>query len=105
MVLSNHMIKIFLGGFPLDSTELELVQLVSLYGEVSTIKIVRDKISKKCKGYAFLEMKDEHGADRVIEALDNSNMKGKPLTVSKVPETPVKTAFQANRVKRPRRII
>jgi RNA recognition motif-containing protein len=80
------MTKIFLGGFPLDSTELELVQLVSPYAEVSTIKIVRDKISKKSKGYAFLEIKDEKGADRIMDALDGAAMKSKSLTVNKVPD-------------------
>jgi RNA recognition motif-containing protein len=90
------MTKIFLGGFPLDSTELELVQLVSPYAEVSTIKIVRDKISKKCKGYAFIEITNEEGADRVMDALDGSTLKGKPLTVNKVLDEPVK------RIKRPR---
>lgn len=80
------MTKIFLSGFPLDSMELELVQLVSTYAEVSTIKIVRDKATKKCKGYAFLEITDEAGADRAMDALDGTKWKGKVLTVNKVPE-------------------
>src|SRR5258708_5668460 len=68
------MIKLFVGGFPLDITELELVMLVSPHGEVSTIKIVRDKKTGNCKGYAFLEMKDKEGADRAIEALDGTSI-------------------------------
>jgi RNA recognition motif-containing protein len=111
------MIKIFVGGFPLDITELELVQLISPYAEVSTIKIVRDKISRKCKGYAFLEVTDESGADRAIEALDGSAMQDRILSIKKVeekPEQPVwpkqafkKQSFQSNapKAKRPRRII
>jgi RNA recognition motif-containing protein len=78
------MIKIFLGGFPLDSTELELVQLVGPYAEVNTIKIVRDKISKKCKGYAFLELGSEREADRVMDELDGATYKGKTLSINKV---------------------
>jgi len=37
------MIKIFVGGFPLDFTELDIAMLVGLHGDISTIKIVRDK--------------------------------------------------------------
>lgn len=37
------MTKLFVGGFPLQITELELVQRLSLYGEVATIKIVGKK--------------------------------------------------------------
>lgn len=84
------MIKLFIGGFPLESSELELVQLVSPYAEVSTIKIVRDKVSKKCKGYAFLEVKDEASADRAMDALDGLSLKGKPLSVNKVIDPQVK---------------
>jgi len=41
------MTKLFVGGFPLDMTELELVQLVSPHGTVNTIKIVRDKKNRE----------------------------------------------------------
>jgi RNA recognition motif-containing protein len=95
-------VKIFIGGFPLDSSELELVQLVSPYAEVETIKIVRDKISKKCKGYAFIELSDEPGADRVIDALDGTLLAGKPLTINKVADEPLKPAPAPFKPKRPR---
>ncbi|RYZ94596.1 MAG: RNA-binding protein [Sphingobacteriaceae bacterium] len=86
------MVKIFLGGFPLDTNELELVQLVSLYGQVETIKIVRDKQTRKCKGYAFLEMKDRAAADAVIDALDGSAMGERELKVSIAPDKPATSA-------------
>jgi RNA recognition motif-containing protein len=87
------MVKIFVGGFPLESTELELVQLISPYATVSTIKIVRDKISRKCKGYAFLEITDESGADRVMDALDGYAIGDRVLSVNKVIEKPVTATY------------
>lgn len=86
------MIKLFVGGFPLDISELELVQLFNLHGDVVTIKIVRDKKTRICKGYAFLEMKDQEGADRAIEALDNTPFLDRMLSVKKVVEQPATTA-------------
>jgi len=47
------MVKLFVGGFPLEMTELELVKMIGPHGDVETIKIVRDK---KKQGYA----KDMH---------------------------------------------
>ena len=85
------MVKLFVGGFPLDISELELVQLFNLHGDVETIKIVRDKKTRICKGYAFLEMKDQEGADRAIEALDNTPFQDRMLSVKKVIETPADT--------------
>ncbi len=75
------MVKIFVGGFPLETTELELVQIVSLYGQVDTIKIVRDKKTGVCKGYAFLEMVDMQAAENTIESLDGSMFRDKLLSV------------------------
>src|ERR1700761_1478548 len=92
------MVKLFVGGFPLDITELELVQVFNLHGDVETIKIVRDKKTRICKGYAFLEMKDQEGADRAIEALDNTPFQDRMLSVKKVVESPTDTpkALTAN---------
>jgi len=82
------MVKLFVGGFPLDMSEMELAQLFIKYGDLATIKIVRDKKTRTCKGYAFLEMMDQESADRAIEALDSAPLDGRVLTV-KIVEPPV----------------
>ncbi|MCS3736198.1 RNA recognition motif domain-containing protein [Mucilaginibacter dorajii] len=86
------MVKLFVGGFPLDMTELDLVKMVNLHGEVSTIKIVRDKKTRICKGYAFLEMKDREGAENTVIALDGTPMGDRVLNVKINEETYVKQA-------------
>lgn len=73
------MIKIFLGGFPLDMDEMSLVQIVSPYGQVETIKIVRDKKTKICKGYAFLEITDLDGADNIVDNVNGVVIAGRAL--------------------------
>lgn len=88
------MVKIFLGGFPLEAMELELVQLVSPYCTVVTIKVVRDKKTKICKGYAFLEIETREGADAAIDALDGAEYKGRELKLSIVPDEPPKPAYK-----------
>ena len=84
------MVKLFISGFPLNSTELEIVQLVGPYATVSTIKIVRDKVTKKCKGYAFLEVTDKKDAEAAIEALSGAAYGDRELTLNIVEEKPVK---------------
>ena len=78
------MIKLFVGGYPPEFTELEIVQLIAPYATVITIKVVRDKISKKPKGYAFLEVEDVAGADRAMDALDGAEIRKRVLKVNKV---------------------
>jgi len=76
------MIKLFVGGFPLDMEELALAQLFAVHGDIVTVKIVRDKKTRKCKGYAFIEMSDITGAEAAVEALNGTLIAGKTLSVS-----------------------
>ena len=96
------MTKLFVGGFPLNITELELVQLISPHGTVNTIKIVRDKKTGKCKGYAFLEMSDKIDAQNAIFALNGTPLKDKTLTLNIVqePEPVAAPTYSAPKVER-----
>lgn len=82
------MIKLFIGGFPLDMDELQLVQLVAPYADVVTIKLVRDRATKKCKGYGFIEVPDETHALNVISELNGRQLGDRELTLNFVPEAP-----------------
>ena len=80
------MVKLFVSGFPLNMTELEIVQLFGPHATISTIKIVRDKVTRKCKGYAFLETIDETHAASAIHALNGVELGDRVLTVKTVEE-------------------
>ncbi len=82
------MVKIFVGGLAPDVSEIDVVILVSIYGQVITIKIVRDKVTRKSKGYAFLEMANQEGAEKTVEALNETRFKGNVLTVRIADEAP-----------------
>ena len=106
------MSKLFIGGFPPDTDEMKLAQLLSDYGRVVTIQIIRDKITRKSKGYAFIEMEDKADADAVIDNLDGTMMGDRELTIhfaTAKNEGPAFTRFNKpaardnTRVKRPRR--
>ncbi|MEJ2883030.1 RNA recognition motif domain-containing protein [Pedobacter sp. GR22-6] len=84
------MVKIFVGGLPPDVSEIDVVIQVSIYGQVITIKIVRDKVTRKSKGYAFLEMANQDGAEKAVEALNGTRFKGNVLTVRIADEAPAK---------------
>jgi RNA recognition motif-containing protein len=86
---------LFVGGFPLDMNEMQLVQLVSPYGTVDTIKIVRDKKTGVCKGYAFLEMRDLAGAENAMNNLNGTTIQDKALTLNIVPDAPPTPKYAA----------
>lgn len=80
------MIKVFIGGFPLEMNELELVQLVSQFADVATIKLVYDRGTKKCKGYGFIEITNEKDAFNAIDNLHGTIIRDRELTLNIVPE-------------------
>ena len=83
------MIKLFVSGFPLDITEMDLAMLMSPHGDIVTIKIVRDTQTRKCKGYAFVEMASLTDAENAVIALDGLPMNDRELTVKINEEKPV----------------
>ena len=46
------MAKLFIGGLSGDVQEMDIAILVSLHGDLKAIKVVRDRKTGKCKGYA-----------------------------------------------------
>ncbi len=83
------MIKLFVGGFPLDYTEVELAKLLLPFGDIATIKIVRDKQSKKCKGYGFIVMMNDDDALQAVQELNNTVLSDRTLSLKVVEEKPV----------------
>jgi RNA recognition motif-containing protein len=96
------MVKLFVSGFPLEIEEIELAMLFGLHGDISTIKIVRDKKTRICKGYAFIEMINRTGAENATEALNGTKIDGKVLTV-KINEEPVEIKKPVPAIKTPAR--
>ncbi|HZX59863.1 MAG TPA: RNA-binding protein [Mucilaginibacter sp.] len=112
------MVKLFVSGFPLDIEEIELAKLFALHGDIVTIKLVRDKKTRICKGYGFIEMADEASAENAIAALDGQPMGDRNLTVKIRPDEPAAPAaptrpvfrkpqrtFEPEKKKRPRRMM
>lgn len=75
------MVKIFIGGLPDNIQEMDLAIFVSLHGRVETIKVVRDRATGKCKGYAFLEIFTLADAKNIVATLNGESFKGNTITV------------------------
>ena len=76
------MVKLFVSGFPLNMDELELARLFVPHGDLKTIKLVRDKKTRICKGYGFIEMGDRQSAENAVAALHGQEMGDRFLTVN-----------------------
>lgn len=80
--------SIYVGNLPWSTTEDELENLFSEFGEVLSVKLISDRETGRSKGFGFIEMGDDV-AKTAIEALDNQEFGGRTLRVNEArPQTP-----------------
>lgn len=75
------MIKLFVVGYPLDIQEAELIEIFSIHGMLHSISLLTDKVTHRHKGFGFVEMVDEAGADRAIAAINGMVLRGRKISV------------------------
>lgn len=74
--------KIFVGNLSFQLTDFDLEDLFKQYGEVTSAKVVIDRMTGRSKGFGFVEMGTEDGAKQAIEALNGTELNGRPVNVS-----------------------
>ncbi|MEW6052580.1 MAG: RNA-binding protein [Nitrospirota bacterium] len=74
--------KMYVGNIPYNATEDDLRELFSEYGEIESLKIMKDQFTDRSKGFGFIEMVNEEDAKKAMATLNGKNFKGKSLTVA-----------------------
>lgn len=74
--------NIYVGNLSPQVKEEDLQTLFSEFGKVDSVKIIRDMFTSESKGFGFIEMKDNAGAQKAIESLNTQELKGKKITVN-----------------------
>lgn len=62
--------------------EQELEDLFRQYGEVSSVKIIKDRETQRSRGFGFVEMPNQNEARAAMEALSNYELGGRNINVS-----------------------
>jgi RNA recognition motif-containing protein len=74
--------NIYVGNVNYQATEEMLRNLFEQFGEVSSVKIITDKVSGRSKGFAFVEMTNDDEAKEAIENLNGKEFSSRELTVN-----------------------
>jgi RNA recognition motif-containing protein len=74
--------KIYIGNLPWSVSESELNDMFAKFGAVESAAVVTDRETGRSRGFGFVEMADAGAADKAIEALDGTDMGGRPLRVN-----------------------
>lgn len=74
--------KLFVGSLPWSVDDNTLQSVFESHGEVVSAKVVKDRETGRSRGFGFVEMNDSTAAKNAIEALNNSELKGRNIVVN-----------------------
>ena len=75
--------NIYVGNLSYEVTEEDWKEAFEVFGEVETVKVLRDNYTGRSKGFGFVEMSNEPEARSAIDGLKAKDLKGRKLNVSK----------------------
>jgi RNA recognition motif-containing protein len=74
--------NIYVANIPFKATADQLKGLFEEFGEVSSAKIIMDKVTQRSRGFGFVEMGDDAAARQAITQLNGADFMGKNLVVN-----------------------
>lgn len=85
--------NIYVGNMSLETNEDELREAFGAYGNVATVKIVRDGATGESRGFGFVGMPTEAEAKAAVEAMNGAELKGSELKVEPGRSRPAASGF------------
>jgi hypothetical protein len=80
-VREDEVSSIYVGNLPFNAGESDIRNLFAPYGEVIEVRLVKDRRSRRPKGYAFVEM-SVSDARSAIKHLNDTDYAGRTLRVN-----------------------
>lgn len=78
--------KLYVGNINYDTTEDVLRETFTEHGEVVAVNLITDRMTGMPRGFGFVEMADDEGAQKAISALDGREIDGRRLVVNEARE-------------------
>lgn len=72
---------IFVGSIPFKWKEKDLIEVFSQYGNVDSVKIVINKMTRQNKGFGFITMMDDKEAANAVKYLNGQEFLGRTIVV------------------------
>ena len=74
--------NIYVGNLSYEVTEEDLQEAFEGFGQIESIKIIKDNYSNRSKGFGFVEMSNNAEAQSAIDGLHDKELKGRALKVN-----------------------
>jgi RNA recognition motif-containing protein len=81
--------KLFVGNLSFNTDEHRLQELFESVGPVESVNIVRDQMTGRARGFAFVEMQSDEAAQAAIQRFNETEFDGRRIAVNEArPKTP-----------------
>ena len=74
--------KLYVGNLSFETTENDLQDLFTPFGEVREVALIQDKFTNRSRGFGFVTMGDAKAGQAAIAALNEKSVGGRALTVN-----------------------
>ncbi len=74
--------RLYVGNLPYRATEEELTALFSRSGAVDNVQVMKDNVTGRARGFAFVEMATDEAAQKAVEEFHQYQMDGRALVVN-----------------------
>jgi len=73
--------KLFIGGLSWNLDWQEVKDVFKEYGEVTFVKVIKDRETGRSKGFGFVEFENKEDAISAKEAMDGAELDGRNIKV------------------------
>ena len=80
--------KLYVGNLPYSAAEQDLQELFERVGPVESVTVMRDQMTGRARGFAFVEMATDEEAQKAANELNQFQMGGRALTVNEARPKP-----------------
>ena len=74
--------NIFVGNLPYTVTDRDLRSAFEAHGQVTSASVILDKQTGKSRGFGFIEMPNKDEGTAAVEALNETELKGRAIRVN-----------------------
>ncbi len=74
--------NVYVGNLPWGLSEEDLREAFEAFGEVVSVKIIKDKFTGRSRGFGFVEMPNQEEGESAISALNGKDFKGREIVVN-----------------------
>jgi len=74
--------NIYVSNLSFNVKDEDLKELFTSYGEVTSAKVIMDKMTNQSRGFGFVEMSDDEASKKAIAELDGTSVDNRTIKIT-----------------------